>query len=129
MKFGSILLTYVASLASAQDDVVYVRQRSAPFAPLNTTAWNGTVPFTGRSFRAYAGVLQNADLFSIELAANGCQNHANTSVTAKQFGCQLATNAGFFDFTPPACDGNLIVNGTTVIWAQDEWANFGVGSR
>lgn len=36
------------------------------------------------------------------------------SVQAQKLNCQLATNAGFFQFTPPACLGALIVNGTTV---------------
>lgn len=32
------------------------------------------------------------------------------------FGCQLATNGGFFDMTWPKCEGDAIVNGSTVIW-------------
>lgn len=41
------------------------------------------------------------------------------------FGCQLATNGGFFEFTPPACEYNLIVNGSALQYPGDNTMNFG----
>lgn len=101
-------------LRVGDDDVEVSPYRAAPFAPLNATSYSGTVPSTGRPFTAHLGVVQNADLFSIEIIPGGCANHAATSVQAAFFGCQLATNGGYFAFTPPACEYNLIVNHTVV---------------
>lgn len=100
--------------SSAADDVVIVPWPTAPSTKLNATSWSGVVPSTGTKYTAHVGIQAAASLFSIELGADGCATHRNTSVTAREFNCELATNGGFFAFTPPACEGNLIINSSVV---------------
>jgi N-acetylglucosamine-1-phosphodiester alpha-N-acetylglucosaminidase len=107
------------------DDVVLTQWPTAPFAPLATRSWAGQTPKTGRNYTAHIGVVQDASLFSIELPHNGCATRTNTSVAAAMFGCQLATNGGFFSFSG-ACEGDAIVNGSVVIWEGQERAVMGM---
>jgi len=93
--------------------------QSSPL-PLNATTWSGVVHSTGRKFTGHVGVIQQVPKLAVEVTRDGCTNHQPVSHTASVFGCQLATNAGFFDFTPPSCEGNLIVNGTTDLFGSGD---------
>jgi exopolysaccharide biosynthesis protein len=70
-------------------------------------------------------ITQDADLFSFELPNNGCYTRHNTSVSARMFGCQAATNAGFFSFKG-GCVGDVVINNTVVSWSGEQRAGFGL---
>lgn len=44
-------------------------------------------------------------------------------------GCTWATNAGFFQFTPPACEGNLIAQGKVIQLQPAANVNLGTTSK
>lgn len=111
------------------DDVVYSKYRTAPFAPLNATSYSGVVASTKRNYTAHLGVVQDASLFSIELYPNACKVRQNVTTAAAHLGCQLATNGGYFDFTPAACDYDLIVNGTVVQYVTDKQVGLGMSDK
>jgi N-acetylglucosamine-1-phosphodiester alpha-N-acetylglucosaminidase len=106
------------------DDVVLSPWPSAPFRPLSTLSWNGTT-IENRPYSAHMGVSNDASLFSFELLAGGCVTRHNVSQSAPAFGCELATNGGFFSFDG-ACEGDTIVNGTVVTWGGQDRVVFGV---
>jgi hypothetical protein len=64
-------------------------------------------------------VSHDASLFSVELPPNGCQEHRAVSTVVAELGCELATNGGFFQFTPPACQFNLIADNDVKLWTTD----------
>jgi hypothetical protein len=64
-------------------------------------------------------VSHDASLFSVELPPNGCQEHRAVSTVVAELGCELATNGGFFQFTPPACQFNLIADNAVKLWTTD----------
>ena len=106
------------------DDYVVVTTQPS-LAPLNATTWSGKYPSTGRSYTAHVGIATNLRAISVELPPSGCTVHAPVSASASHFGCKLAVNAGFFNFPPNAsCDGDLIVNSSTVLWASNNSATF-----
>jgi N-acetylglucosamine-1-phosphodiester alpha-N-acetylglucosaminidase len=112
--------------SSGVDDFVAVRA-PASRTPLLTGVWTGHYRSTGRPFTAYVGELGDPSLLSVELPPNGCVQHQSTSLSAAFFGCHLATNAGFFDFPPnAACEGDLVVNGTTHQWLSGDNAVLGL---
>ena len=69
--------------------------------------------------------MDDATRFSFELPANGCVVRNNVTTSAKMFGCQVATNAGFFSFKG-ACEGDTVINGRTITWDTKDRASFGV---
>jgi len=101
------------------DDVVALPFPPGPYAPLNATSWSGIVHSTGRSYTGHLGVSHDASLFSVELPPNGCQEHRAVSTVVAELGCELATNGGFFQFTPPACQFNLIADNDVKLWTTD----------
>jgi N-acetylglucosamine-1-phosphodiester alpha-N-acetylglucosaminidase len=111
--------------ASGGDDLDVFPWRSAPFSPLVARSWNGSAPHTGRAYTGHVGIVQDSSQFSFELPANGCKIRNNVSAVAPAFGCTVATNGGFFSFAG-ACEGDAIINGSTVIWGGEDRAVFGV---
>jgi N-acetylglucosamine-1-phosphodiester alpha-N-acetylglucosaminidase len=72
--------------------------------------------------------VQDASLFSIELPPNGCADHRAVSAVVDLFNCQLATNGGFFGFTPPVCEYNLITPSAVVQYPDAGTVNMGLSS-
>lgn len=120
-----------------------------PSGGLTVVSFNGTVPSTGRRFTAHMATLRDPARFSVEVASNGCTQHRKTSVTAAEFNCEYATNAGFFGYPVVSagqlaehdaqvthvaslvrlqggCIGNLIINSTAKQLANTNRANFGL---
>ncbi|EDQ85638.1 uncharacterized protein MONBRDRAFT_29045 [Monosiga brevicollis MX1] len=85
---------------------------------------HGVFANTGRSYNASIAVAP-AHLFHIGIGPNGCEHHRTVSEQAKLLTCEYATNAGFFDFTPPACEGNLITDGVSIQHPCPNQVNFG----
>ena len=112
--------------ASGGSDYVFSAWPAPPFAPLSVRAWNGTVASTGRRYSAYSATLQDVSKFSFELPPNGCAVHTPPSKSSVLFGCEVATNAGFFTFTPPTCEGNTLLDGAALTWQSPDIAMFGV---
>jgi hypothetical protein len=96
------------------DDVVLVPWLSQPTPALVTRNFTGVVPSTGRSYSVYVAYQQDASRLSIELPPNGCAHRRTVSDAAALFGCEFATNAGYFLFNG-SCHFNLIVNSSTVV--------------
>lgn len=71
-------------------------------------------------------LINDLSKFAFALPPNGCVNHTNVSVAAQLLNCQWATNGGFFTFTPPACEGNIIIDGQPVELQPSANINFGV---
>lgn len=110
------LAAAAAAAAAADDDVVKVPFAAAPAAPaVAASRFSGTFPSDGRPYNATQGLITDGALMSVQIGyPDGCVNHAATSATARQHSCEYAVNGGFFDFPPhAACEGDLIINGTT----------------
>lgn len=116
----------VAAASADSDDVEITPFRSAPFADLNATSYSGIVHSTGRRYTAHLGVVQDAARFTIELPPNGCAVRHNVSEGAALYNCELATNGGFFAFTPPACLNNLVINSSVLQYPGSDAVNMAV---
>lgn len=110
------------------DDYDIIRFPPGPYTHLNLTTLNGTIPSTGRPFTAHAGLISDFSKFSFAVPAGGCVNHTVVTKAAVELGCDLATNAGFFAFTPPSCLNQLIVNSKTLLWEDTDTVNVGLTS-
>ena len=124
MKFF-ILLSCILSTGYAQDSYVILPWRTSPFQPLKMYTWNGTAPKTGRNYTGHYGIIQDQSLFRFELPSGGCVNRTNVTVSSKMFGCEVATNGGFFSFSG-SCEGNTVINSTVVTWTNQNRSVFGV---
>lgn len=65
------------------------------------------VPLCGTCAIRYAAVLDDLNRFKIALPAGGCMVRNTTTSTAREQGCAVATNAGYFQFSakPTFCMG------------------------
>lgn len=72
----------------------------------------GTV--LGRSYTAHVAVLGDPRYFGVEPQPGGCTStRVATSVGARHYGCEYATNGGYFSYTAgEGCIGGVVVNGT-----------------
>jgi exopolysaccharide biosynthesis protein len=86
--------------------------------PLLVTMGYGNVPSTSTRYNWYLAELSDVSKFKMELGNNGCSVHQTTSSVARLRGCVAASNAGFFGFTPPVCEGNLVVGGEVINWSN-----------
>ena len=88
---------------------------------LNVTMGYATVKATGTRFNWYSAVLDDLSRFSVQLPAAGCAVLQGTTATAHEHGCVVATNGGFFQFSPKPtyCLGEVVVNGSIIEWAND----------
>eukprot|EP00050_Salpingoeca_kvevrii_P018500 m.75107 g.75107 ORF g.75107 m.75107 type:complete len:404 (+) comp8070_c0_seq3:1158-2369(+) len=121
-------LPLAASALRGSSDYVEVPFARPPFDELHYTTWSSHYRTTGRPFTAHLAVLSDPSKFTYALAADGCTNHRTTSVSAGEFACEWATNAGFFAFTPPACIGRIIINSTMREDGQTSACVFGVST-
>lgn len=89
--------------------------------PLNVTLGYATVKSTGTRFNWYISVLDDLSRLSVQLPAAGCNTLNTTTSTANLHNCAVATNAGFFQFTPNPtyCMGELVIDGKIQQWAND----------
>lgn len=128
MKISTAALITVGTLLGstlAANDYELIPFRSAPFQPLKTKSWSSVVKSTGRNYTAYMGIVEDASLFEFALPPGGCFTRHNTSTTAEMFGCQMATNGGFFSFSG-GCVGDVVINNTVVSWDSSDKAAFGI---
>jgi hypothetical protein len=123
MKFLLFLLAPIA--LAATDDFEALPWKAGPFKPLETVHWSGKVASTGKPFSAYMATTQDNSLFSFVLPEKGCQIRHETSATAKMFGCQAATNAGYFNFSG-WCTANTIIDGQVLTWEKPNRVNFAI---
>ena len=91
---------------------------------LKTKRWSSKTPSTYRPFTAYLASTDDSSLFSFVMPQNGCSKRNTPSDTAKIFGCQVATNGGFFNFAG-SCEGNSIIDGRIDHWDQANRVTFG----
>lgn len=123
--FSIILLIFYPSSSTEYDAYSLLPWRSSPFTPLQMLTWNGTAPKTGRPYTGHYAIIQDQSLFRFELPTNGCVTRTNVTVSSKEFGCEAATNGGFFSFSG-ACEGNTVINSTVVTWNDENRTVFGV---
>lgn len=128
---GAAVVAGVAATAAITASDVVVVPWPTTAVPLNATTFSGVAPKTGRHYTGHLGIVGSPAAVSVELPPDGCVNHLPVSESARRFGCQLASNAGFFDFPPhAACEGNLIINKTVVQFASgDGRASIGFDAR
>ena len=88
---------------------------------LNVTMGYATVKSTGTRFNWYAAILDDVSRFSVQLPGAGCAVLQGTTATAREHECVVATNGGFFQFSPKPtyCLGEVVVNGSIIEWAND----------
>eukprot|EP00043_Microstomoeca_roanoka_P000749 m.28896 g.28896 ORF g.28896 m.28896 type:complete len:287 (+) comp10486_c0_seq1:75-935(+) len=110
-------------------DVDSVPWPSNPQTPFNVSKLTGHYKSTGRPFTAYLAVLHDLTKFHFGLVHNGCQNHTTTQDSAEKLDCLYATNGGFFAFTPPACEGNIIIDSKTIQLPGTGNCMFGMTSK
>eukprot|EP00750_Incisomonas_marina_P033479 INCI9878.1.p1 GENE.INCI9878.1~~INCI9878.1.p1 ORF type:complete len:366 (-),score=60.92 INCI9878.1:376-1473(-) len=121
--------TVTASGSSSSSPVSTMPWPVPSRVPLNVSMGYGTVTSTGTRFSWYAALLDDLSRFSIRLpAAGGCAVRAETTATAADFGCEVATNAGFFQFAakPTYCLGEAVVDSKIEQWSDDSSPLFGV---
>jgi N-acetylglucosamine-1-phosphodiester alpha-N-acetylglucosaminidase len=102
---------------------------ASPGAPLSVSRWNGTVRSTGRAYTGYLMWAPDPRALSFEVYQKDCTNLYNVSLTAAEYSCAWATNAGFFSWTSTdKCMGNLVTNGTVVQLPALPTINLGVNA-
>jgi hypothetical protein len=91
---------------------------------LNLTMGYGEVTSTRTLFVWYAATLDDLSRYSQALPSSGCAARATTTSTAHAEGCTVASNSGYFQFTPHPtyCTGNLVVGGSIAVWSSDSLA-------
>ena len=94
----------------------------SPSTPsLNLTMGYGRVNSTGRLFVWSVASLDDLSRLKLALPPSGCAERASTTLTGNFNNCTLATNAGYFQFSPSPtyCTGNLVINGASPQWQSD----------
>jgi exopolysaccharide biosynthesis protein len=116
-----MLRVYITLLATASAAVITIPWPTPSKTPLNVTLGYSTVKSTGTRFNWYAASLDDLSRFSVQLPATGCAALQKTTITANAHKCAVATNAGFFQFSPKPtyCLGEVVVGGAIVEWADD----------
>ncbi|EGD83604.1 hypothetical protein PTSG_04212 [Salpingoeca rosetta] len=99
---------------SGPTDVDQLPWPNATSQPLNVKKLTGHYNSTGRPYTAYLAILNNLSKFHFGLVPDGCKQHTTTQDSAQKLDCVYATNGGFFAFTPPACEGNIIIDSKTI---------------
>lgn len=119
----ALRVALAATLASGAASAAYATVPwPAPSAKsLNVTLGYGTVTSTGTRFNYYIATLDDLSRFSIRLPSVGCAGLVTTTVTANEHGCVLASNSGYFQFSPKPtyCLGEIVVDGVIEEWAND----------
>lgn len=115
-----------AALAALALTVATAQPTSIPWPvpsskPLNLTMGYATVTSTGTRFNWYVAILDDLSRYSQALPADGCASRATTTATAALHSCVVATNSGYFQFSPHPtyCTGNLVVGGAVPQWEAD----------
>ena len=115
------------------DDIVVVPWPVTTEMSLNVSMGYGTVPSTGTRFSWYSATLNDLSRFTVQLPLNGgCSTRAGTTQTAAEHDCEIAVNAGYFQFVPKPtyCLGQIVVDSAIQEWAPDGNPMFGIlGNR
>jgi hypothetical protein len=98
---------------------------------LNLTMGYATVTKTGTRFNWYIAVLDDLSRYSQRLPHNTCAMRATTTATANEHTCAVASNSGYFQFSPRPtyCTGNLVTGGQVQLWTSDDLPMLAVTSN
>ena len=98
---------------------------------LNLTLGYATVKSTGTRFSWYVASLDDFTRYSQALPGGTCAQRATTTATAREHGCTVASNSGYFKFSPSPtfCSGNLVVEGAVPQWLSDDLPMLAVTSN